>query len=114
MTARGHPRAIFNRAIERDNLAVAETTAREMGRITLVEALELTALIALKDRRRHGPAGARWTRRYLDENAAAGLDDLAFVVGALSALGGPRHAAALAALRGVATGADAIGASAQR
>jgi hypothetical protein len=102
LTATGHPRAIFRRAIERGNLAVAEVTAREIGRISLVEALELTALIALKDSRRHGRAGARWLRRYLDENERAGLDDVAFVAGCLSALGGREHEAALAALRAVA------------
>ena len=41
MTAPGHPRAIFRRAIERGNLLVAETTAREIGRVTLVELLIL-------------------------------------------------------------------------
>jgi hypothetical protein len=68
LTAAGHPRAIFKRAIERGNLPVAEVTAREMGKVTLEEALELTALIAFKDPRRHGRAGARWMRRYLEEN----------------------------------------------
>jgi hypothetical protein len=29
LTAQGHPRAIYQRAIERDNLLVAETTLRE-------------------------------------------------------------------------------------
>jgi hypothetical protein len=74
-----------------------------MGRISLLEALDLTALIALKDRRRHGRAGARWMRRYLDENESAGLDDVAFVAGCLSALGGQEHEAALNALRVVAS-----------
>jgi hypothetical protein len=30
LTAQGHPRAIFKRAIERGNLLVAEVTAREL------------------------------------------------------------------------------------
>jgi hypothetical protein len=33
LTAQGHPRAIFRRAIERGNLIAAEMTARELGRI---------------------------------------------------------------------------------
>ena len=50
MTAKGHPRAIFERAIERGNLAVAETVLRsEIPRPTLVDLLELTALIAQTD-----------------------------------------------------------------
>ncbi|HZV27152.1 MAG TPA: hypothetical protein VFG00_12780 [Acidothermaceae bacterium] len=47
------------RAIERGNLLIAETTAREIGRLSLMEALELTALIAVKDTRRHGRVSAR-------------------------------------------------------
>jgi hypothetical protein len=92
---------VFRRAIERGSLAVAETTAREMGKVSLEEALELVALIAFKDPRRHGRAGARWMQRYLDENKGAGLDDVVFVAGCLSALGGREHAAAVAALRTV-------------
>lgn len=41
MTAQGHPRAIFHRAIERRSLLVAETSARELGVIDLTEALDL-------------------------------------------------------------------------
>jgi hypothetical protein len=73
-----------------------------MGKLSLEEALELMALIAFKDPRRHGRAGARWMRRYLDENAAAGLDDVVFVAGCLSALGGRDHAPAVEALRTIA------------
>jgi hypothetical protein len=49
MTAQGHPRTIFNRAVERGDLPAAELAARELGRITLGEALELTMLVAEKD-----------------------------------------------------------------
>ena len=49
-TSQGHPRTIFRRALERGNLLVAEATAKEIGRISLAEALELTLLIAQKDR----------------------------------------------------------------
>jgi hypothetical protein len=82
-------------------LLVAETTAREMGKVTLEEALELVALIAFKDPRRHGRAGARWLRRYLEENPSAGLDDIVFITSCLSALGGRRHQAALTALQSI-------------
>ena len=49
MTAQGHPRAIFKRAIERGNYLVAVTTAREVGRLDLGDALELLNLIALHE-----------------------------------------------------------------
>jgi hypothetical protein len=37
VTAQGHPRRIFQTAIERGNLVLAEATAREFGRISLDE-----------------------------------------------------------------------------
>jgi hypothetical protein len=52
----GHSLSIFRRAIERGNLTVAEATARELLRISLTDALELTILIARKDPRQQ-PAG---------------------------------------------------------
>jgi hypothetical protein len=73
-----------------------------MGKVSLAEALELVALIAFKDPRRHGRAGARWMRRYLEEHEGAGLDDVVFVAGCLSALGGRDHASAVTVLRAVA------------
>jgi hypothetical protein len=50
MTAQGNPRTIFKRAIENGNVAIAETTARELGRLSLDEALALTGLVVQKDR----------------------------------------------------------------
>lgn len=53
MTAQGGPYAVFKRAIERGNLLIAETTLRvEIPQPSLVDLLELTALIALKDPKR--------------------------------------------------------------
>jgi hypothetical protein len=46
LTAQGHPRTIFKRAVEQGNLLIAEMTACEVGRLTLGEALALTALAA--------------------------------------------------------------------
>ncbi len=43
MTAQGHPRAIFKRAVDHGNLVVAEMAAREAGNLTLKEARELAA-----------------------------------------------------------------------
>ena len=102
MTAGGHPRATYQRAIDRGNLFVAEATLRELGRPTLVELLELTGLIALKDARRYDRVAARWMFRYLQEAESASLADVQAVTVGLSALGGPRHDEALLALRGLA------------
>jgi hypothetical protein len=67
MTAQGHPRAIFKRAIERGNLVVAEASVREMGKLTLEEALRLLFLYAEKDPVRYERAALRWLVRYLTE-----------------------------------------------
>lgn len=45
----GQPRAIFSGAIERGNLIVAEMAAREVGNLTLEEALRLLCLYAEKE-----------------------------------------------------------------
>jgi hypothetical protein len=41
----------FRGAIGRENLVAAELNARMMGNVSLVDALELTALVTLKDPR---------------------------------------------------------------
>jgi hypothetical protein len=63
-----------------------------------VRALELTALIALRDRERGARYAVRWLARWLNETSP-GSDEAAFVAAALQALGGPAHHRALAALR---------------
>jgi hypothetical protein len=81
---------------------VAETVLREIGRPTLVELLELTALIARKDPRRFKRVAARWVFRYQQADEAVSLDDLAAAITCLRALTGPRHDEVLLALRGMA------------
>ena len=68
LTAQGHPRRIFATAIERGNIAVAEATARELGRIKLDEALALTALAAEKEPERRSRFAVRWLHRLLEED----------------------------------------------
>jgi hypothetical protein len=46
----------------------AEATAKELPRLGLADALELTLLIARKDPRRHPRVAARWLLRYLEED----------------------------------------------
>lgn len=98
MTSQGHALATFRRALERGNLVAAELAAREAGGLGLSEALELTALVALRDRERGHRYALRWLARWLEE-AGATLDDTVIVVGCLAALGGPSHHRALQALR---------------
>jgi hypothetical protein len=65
-TSQGHPRTIFRRAIEHNNLVLADVTAREIGRVTIAEALELTTLFARKPPERYGRFAARWLCLYLE------------------------------------------------
>ena len=67
MTAQGHPRAIFSRAIENGNLVVAEQVAREVPNLTLEEALRLLFLYAEKDPIKYDRAALRWLARYLHD-----------------------------------------------
>jgi len=102
LTAQGHPRATYQRAIERGNLLVAEAALRELGRPTLSELLELTILIAFKDPRRHPRVAARWLARYLLEHDQATIEEAAFVVACLNGLAGPEHEHAATTLRDMA------------
>jgi hypothetical protein len=82
---------------------LAEVTAREIGRVTISEALELTALVARKQPERYGRFAARWLCLWLEEHEKATLEDVALLVSHLRSLADPdHHAAALAILRNAA------------
>ena len=87
-TSQGHPRTIFKRAVDRANLFLAEATAREMGRLSLADALELTALVANKEPRRNSRFAARWLAIYLDEREAT-IEEVSLIASCLVALTGP-------------------------
>jgi hypothetical protein len=101
LTAQGHPRTIFKRALEFGNLLIAEVTARELGSISLAEALELTARYPVKDPGRYPRVATRWLERYIDERPGRTVDEVALIFGALVALASAGHDAALASLRAV-------------
>lgn len=61
---------------KRGNLRIAETTVREIGRISLEEALWLTLLIALKDPGRRSRVATRWLVRFLEEHPVATIADV--------------------------------------
>ncbi len=62
---------------------------REIGHVSLLEALELTALIARKAPRQHPRVAARWLLRYLEEHPAATIEEAGAVAPCLRALGSP-------------------------
>ena len=76
---------------------LAEVTAREIGRVTIAEALELTALVARKQPDRYGRFAARWLCLYFEEHEQVTLDDVALLVSNLQSLSTAKdHASALA------------------
>jgi hypothetical protein len=85
LTAQGHPRAIFKRAIERGNVVVAEATAREIG-LNLGEALQLVLLYAAYKPAKLERAALRWFSRYLDEGKAVSLLKAQLALSALAEL----------------------------
>jgi hypothetical protein len=73
-------------------------TAREIGRVTIAEALELTALVARKQPERYGRFAARCL--YLEEHEQATLEHVELLVSNLRSLATAKdHASALAILR---------------
>ena len=70
------------------NLPAAEAAAKELPRVSLADALELTLLIARKEPRRHPRVAARWLLRYLEDCDEATIDEAALVAARLAALSG--------------------------
>jgi hypothetical protein len=91
LTAHGHPRAIFKRAIERGNVVVAEATARELGQLSLEEALQLVLLYAAYEPAKLERAALRWFGRCLDEGKAVSLLKAQLALSALGELRGIEH-----------------------
>jgi hypothetical protein len=89
VTSQGHPHAIFQRALERGNVAAAWAAAYELKHISLADALALTLLIAEREPERFGRVSARWFARYCTE-AQPDLDEAQAVVALLRALSSPR------------------------
>jgi hypothetical protein len=94
LTAEGHPRAVFRRAIERKNLLVAQTIARELGVVGLDEALELVVLTAELEPPRLDAYARRFVARLADERTLT-LGELDVAITALRALPSARAAGVL-------------------
>jgi hypothetical protein len=87
MTSQGSAHGRFNRAINRRHVQAAEMAAREMGGLTLADALLLCELLANVDPARYERAALRWLQRFIDER----LPPLSEVALAASALAELRH-----------------------
>jgi hypothetical protein len=58
-------------------VVAAVAAARELPQLSLLDALELTLLVARKAPRRHPRLAARWLLRYLEEDPQATIEEAA-------------------------------------
>jgi hypothetical protein len=86
MTSQGTAHGRFQRAIQRGQLFHAELAAREIGNLTLADALALTTLMAQEDPGRYGRAAVRWHGRFALEAKRLELADSQLAIAALAAL----------------------------
>lgn len=85
MTSQGTAHGRFQRAIHRRHVQAAEMAAREMGGLSLADALALCELLANVDPARYERAALRWLQRFNDERLPA-LAEVALAASALAEL----------------------------
>jgi hypothetical protein len=98
MTSQGTPHGRFQRAIASRNLLNAETAAREIGGLSLADALALCELLAATDPKRFERAALRWLQRFIDERLPP-LAEIALAASALAELRHGRRAVGVEALK---------------
>ena len=86
MTSQGTAHGRFARAIRNRNLRNAEMAARELGGLSLSDALDLTLLIREADRWRFERAAVRWLERFIEERNPT-LTELGLACSALAEVG---------------------------
>jgi hypothetical protein len=80
----------------------AEAAARELPHVSLLDALELTLLVARKDPRRHQRVAARWLLRFLEEHPDVTIEEAGLAASCLAALPGVGYQEAAQTLRAMA------------
>jgi hypothetical protein len=81
---------------------MAVAAAKDLPQLSLVDALELTMLVARKEPRRHPRVAARWLLRYLEEDPHATIEEAVLAASSLVALTGVGHQEAAQTLRAMA------------
>jgi hypothetical protein len=100
MTSQGTAYGRFARAVQRGDILQAEHAARELGELSLADALSLCELLASRDPQRFERAARRWLQRFIDERSPS-LPELALAAVALSDMRYGRRGAGPEALRGL-------------
>jgi hypothetical protein len=90
LTSQGHPRAEFQRAIERGNLlqakALAKVVAQSAGKLSLGDALALLVLMAAKHDVAYERAALRWLVRFVNEVPGVTLEEAQLALAALATM----------------------------
>jgi hypothetical protein len=85
MTSQGTAHGRFERAFHRGHIDAAEMAAREMGGLSLLDALALCELLAKRDPARYERAALRWLERFIEERVPL-LVEVALAASALAEL----------------------------
>lgn len=88
MTSQGSAYGRFQRAMRRRQLFHAEVAARELGHLSLPDALRIALLISEIEPQRWPRAAARWHARFVLEAKGIGLHESALAFSAVAALPG--------------------------
>ena len=81
---------------------MAVAAARALPQLSLLDALELTMLIARKDPSRHRRVAARWLQRLLEEHPDVTIEEAALAASCLVAFPGAGYGEAAEALTAIA------------
>jgi hypothetical protein len=98
MTSQGTAYGRFARALQRGDVFQAELAARELGQLSLAEALSLCELLAARDPQRFERAARRWLQRFIEERSPS-LPEIALTAAALSDMRHGRRGAGTQAVR---------------
>ena len=86
MATQGSALTRYRRAIETESVVLAELAAREMGRVPLVDALQLVKLYASAGSPKAEPAAVRWLARLALERPRTTIGELQLAAAALDQL----------------------------
>jgi hypothetical protein len=90
MTSQGTAHGRFRRAIQRRHIPQAEMAAREIGQLSLIDALALVVCYARTGHPKFDQAAVRWLSRLAEERDTS-LRDVRIAAGALEALQTRHH-----------------------
>ena len=99
VTSQGTAHCRFETFLRQGNIEMAEQAARELGQLSLRDALLLVALYARKANPKFEPAAVKWLGRLALEGPDVHLQDLLVAVAALGQLRGERSDKASRLLR---------------